>query len=150
MDNSHNLVLNRYILQTLSLIIITIFSKADSATQKSFVDKTFKLFVNGELSEFNIEATAEFKPLQITSSDAQKETCQLFASIVCTLRKDVVLPISSIEDYLNEMVTLVLSSDNKAQITCASRIIGSLINKWKDSKYYVTCFFIFFSYLYMI
>lgn len=135
MVDTHNLILNRYILQTLALITITIFSKVDSAAQKNFVDKTFKLFVHGDLSQLNIESKAEFKPLQTSSSDAQKETCQLFAAIVCTLRKDVVLPVSSIEDYLNELVTLALSSDNKAQITCASRIIGSLINKWKDSKF---------------
>lgn len=134
LDSRHNLILNRYILQTLSLITMTIFSKADSVTQKAFVDKTFKLFVDGDLSQFNIETTAEYKPLQTTSLDTQKETCQLFAAIVCALRKDVVLPISNLEDYLNDLVTLALSSDNKAQITCASRIIGSIINKWKDSK----------------
>ncbi|KAG2210963.1 hypothetical protein INT47_000123 [Mucor saturninus] len=133
LEKSHNLILNRYILQTLSLITMTIFSKADSATQKAFVDKTFKLFVDGDLSQFNIEATAEYRPLQTISSDAQKETCQLFAAIVCALRKDVSLPVSNLEDYLNDLVTLALSSDNKAQITCASRIVGSIINKWKDN-----------------
>lgn len=135
MEDSDNLILNSYILQKLSLIIITIFSKTDSITQKNFVDRTFKLFVDGQLSEFNINSTAEFKPLQTDSPNTQKVTCQLFSAIVCTLRKDVALPIPSIEDYLNELMTLALSSDNETQITCASRIIGSLINKWKNSKY---------------
>lgn len=135
LDVNTSIILNSYILQKLSLIIITIFSKVDSATQKKFVDRTFKLFVNGELSEFNINSTAaEFKPLQITSPYSQKITCQLFAAVVCSLRKDVVLPVPSIEDYLNELVTLALSSENETQITSASRIIGSLINKWKNSK----------------
>ncbi|GAA5803787.1 Dos2-interacting transcription regulator of RNA-Pol-II-domain-containing protein [Helicostylum pulchrum] len=133
LEDNNNLILNSYILQKLSLIIITIFSKIDSITQKNFVDRTFKLFVDGQLSEFNINSTAEFKPLQTASPNTQKVTCQLFSAIVCTLRKDVALPISSIEDYLNELMTLALSSDNETQITCASRIIGSLINKWKNS-----------------
>lgn len=104
------------------------------------MDKSFKLFVGGQLPEFNISSSSpqEFKPLDTTSTTnvKQQNTCQLFAAIVCSLRKDVELPISSsIEDYLNELVTLALSATNPIQITCASRIIGSVINKWKDSTF---------------
>lgn len=107
------------------------------SAQKSFLDKAFKLFVDGQLPEFAITSTQPFKPLDTTSDTAEKQqsTCQLFAAIVCSLRKDVELPISSsIEDYLNELVTLALGATNPIQITCASRVIGSIINKWKDSK----------------
>lgn len=134
LENTNNLILNRHILQTLSLIVITIFSKVGSSDQKAFLEKTFKLFVDGELSQFNIESTTKYNPLQTSSSESQKETSQLFAAIVCSLRKDVTLPISSLEDYLNELMTLALSSDNESQITSASRMIGSLVNKWKNSK----------------
>lgn len=104
------------------------------------MDRSFKLFVDGQLPEFNISSASPqgFKPLDTTStaSEKQQNTCQLFAAIVCSSRKDVELPISSsIEDYLNELVTLALSATNLIQITCASRIIGSIINKWKDSTF---------------
>lgn len=58
----------------------------------------------------------------------------MFAAIICSLRKDVVLPVTNIEDYLNDLVTLALSTTHPIQIICAARIIGSLVNKWKDSK----------------
>lgn len=101
------------------------------------MDKAFKLFVGGQLPEFAITSTQRFSPLDTTSDTTEKQqsTCQLFAAIVCSLRKDVGLPISSsIEDYLNEMVTLALGATNPIQIACASRVIGSIINKWRDSK----------------
>lgn len=135
LDNTQNLVLNPSILETLSMIIITIFAKVNSSTQKSFIDKIFSLFVDGDLSQFDITSTTKYNPLQASSTEAQKSTSQLFAAFVCALRKDVALPISSLEDYLNEMMTLALSSENDTQIASAARIIGSLINKWKDSKY---------------
>ncbi|GAN08747.1 MMS19 nucleotide excision repair protein homolog [Mucor ambiguus] len=137
LDTSDNLLLLPSIMEVIALIIITIFSKVDSSAQKSFLDKAFKLFVDGQLPEFAITSTHSFKPLDTTSDTAEKQqiTCQLFAAIVCSLRKDVELPISSsIEDYLNELVTLALSATNPIQITCASRIIGSIINKWKDNS----------------
>ncbi|CAO3612092.1 unnamed protein product [Mucor hiemalis] len=133
LDNTQNLVLNPSILETLSKIIITIFTKVNSSTQKSFIDKIFGLFVDGDLSQFDITSTTKYNPLQASSTEAQKSTSQLFAAFVCALRKDVALPISSLEDYLNEMMTLALSSENDTQITSAARIIGSLINKWKDN-----------------
>ncbi|CAO3642299.1 unnamed protein product [Mucor fragilis] len=115
LDTSNNLVLQSSIMEVVALIVITIFSKADSSAQKSFLDKAFKLFVGGQLPEFAITSTQRF-------------------TIVCSLRKDVGLPISSsIEDYLNEMVTLALGATNPIQIACASRVIGSIINKWRDN-----------------
>jgi DNA repair/transcription protein MET18/MMS19 len=109
------------------------------SAQKKFLDRTFALFVDGQLPEFKIaSATQEFKPLDTSSSplrsEQQKETCQLFAAILCSLRKDVVLPVANIEDYLNDLVTLALSATHPAQVTCAARIIGSLVNKWRDSE----------------
>ncbi|KAI9471923.1 MAG: Dos2-interacting transcription regulator of RNA-Pol-II-domain-containing protein [Benjaminiella poitrasii] len=139
LSTNYNLILNYDIMETLALIIITVFSKLNSSAQKAYLDKTYKLFVEGQLSEFDIlSSTQEFKPLDPSSSplrsEQQKETCQLFAAIVCSLRKEVALPISNLKDYLNKMVTLVLNTDNDIQATCASRIIGSLINKWKDNS----------------
>lgn len=133
LDNTQNLVLSRNILETLSEIVITIFTKVNSDTQKNFINKIFSLFVDGDLSQFDITSTSKYNPLQASSTEAQKSTSQLFAAFVCALRKDVTLPISSLEDYLNELVTLALSSENDTQITSASRVIGSLINKWKDN-----------------
>ncbi|KAI8637654.1 Dos2-interacting transcription regulator of RNA-Pol-II-domain-containing protein [Parasitella parasitica] len=138
LDANNNLILQPSIMETIAVIIITIFSMVDSSVQKTFLDKTFKLFVEGQLPEFNIPLSAqEYKPLDTaaTANENQQKTCQLFAAVVCSLRKDVALPIStSIEDYLNDMVTLALNATNTIQITCASRIIGSIINKWKDNS----------------
>ncbi|KAL9559611.1 hypothetical protein PS6_000706 [Mucor atramentarius] len=134
LDTSDNLALQPSIMELVALIIITIFSKVDSSAQKSFLDKTFKLFIDGQLPEFGITSTQQFKPLDNTSDTTEKQqsTCQLFAAIVSSLRKDVELPISSsIEDYLNELVTLALGATNPIQVACASRVIGSIINKWK-------------------
>ncbi|KAI8092187.1 Dos2-interacting transcription regulator of RNA-Pol-II-domain-containing protein [Gilbertella persicaria] len=129
-----SLILSPHILEKVALIIITIFSKADASAQKSFVDKMFRLFVNGQLPEIGVTQTTLFNPLDGTcTSNEQKETCRLFSAIVCSLRRDVQLPISSLEDYLNELVTLALSASRQVQVTCASRIIGSCVNKWKNN-----------------
>ncbi|KAG1471140.1 hypothetical protein G6F56_002297 [Rhizopus delemar] len=125
-----SLYLDTNLLQTLSLIIITIFTKVDSSSQKSFVDVLFKSYVQGDLSEL-VHIQDAFKPLDPTSPEEQQRTVCLFSAVVCSLRKDVSLPISSMEDYLNELVTLALSSP--VQGTSVSRMIGSLINKWKDN-----------------
>lgn len=115
-----------------------------SSVQKVWVDKVFKLFVKGDLSEFDIAVTEKFQPFD-TNNEKQKETTQLFAAIVCSLRKDVALPVTSLEDYLNELVTLALGSSNSTQVTSAARMIGSLVNKWKDSKLpHLLVFFSFF------
>jgi DNA repair/transcription protein MET18/MMS19 len=124
-----SLYLDTNLLQTLSLVIITIFTKVDSSSQKGFVDALFKSFIQSDLSDL-LHVEGQFKPLNPSSPEAQQKTVCLFAAIICSLRKDVVLPISSMEDYLNEMVTLALSSP--IQVTSVSRMIGSLINKWKD------------------
>jgi DNA repair/transcription protein MET18/MMS19 len=95
------------------------------------VDALFKSFIQSDLSDL-LHVEGQFKPLNPSSPEAQQKTVCLFAAIICSLRKDVVLPISSMEDYLNEMVTLALSSP--IQVTSVSRMIGSLINKWKDGN----------------
>ncbi|KAI7907118.1 Dos2-interacting transcription regulator of RNA-Pol-II-domain-containing protein [Cokeromyces recurvatus] len=134
-----NLILDYDVMETLALITITVFSKLNSEAQKAYIDKAYKLFVEGQLSEFDIiSSTQEFQPLNPSSSplrnEKQKKVCLLFAAIVCCLRKDVNLPVSNLENYLNEMVQLVLSTDNVIQANCGSRMIGSLINKWKDNS----------------
>lgn len=95
------------------------------------MDMIFKSFVQGDLVEF-MHTQGQFKPLDPTAPEGQQRTVQLFSAAICSLRKDVALPVSSMEDFLNTMVTLALSSD--IQTTSVSRMIGSLINKWKDSK----------------
>ncbi|CEG83218.1 hypothetical protein RMATCC62417_17178 [Rhizopus microsporus] len=131
LNTSDSLYLDPQLLQTLSLIVITILIKVDSSEQKAFMDMIFKSFVQGDLVEF-MHTQGQFKPLDPTAPEGQQRTVQLFSAVICSLRKDVALPVSSMEDFLNTMVTLALSSD--IQTTSVSRMIGSLINKWKDNN----------------
>lgn len=117
------------------------------SVQKIWMDKVFKLFVQGDISQFDITSTESFEPLNMDNgSEKQKETTQLFAALVCALRKDVVLPVANIEDYLNDLVTLALGSSNATQITSASRMIGSIVNKWRDSKESFAFFLFIYTY----
>ncbi|KAI8387304.1 Dos2-interacting transcription regulator of RNA-Pol-II-domain-containing protein [Blakeslea trispora] len=129
-----SLILNTHVLDNVTLIIMTIFSKADASTQKEFIDKAFGLFLQGQSTDFIIETpTQTFKPFNVDASDEQQETCQLFSALVCSLRRDVELPVPSLEDYLNELVSFALNATKLSQATYASRMIGSLLNKWKNS-----------------
>ncbi|KAI8977927.1 Dos2-interacting transcription regulator of RNA-Pol-II-domain-containing protein [Pilobolus umbonatus] len=132
-ESTPQLILNENILSVICLITFSISAELNSSEQKEFVDKTFKLFMHGEMSVLDIASRVPFKPTHISSSQEQKKSFQLFSAVICSLRKDVVLPLSNTEDYLNELVTLALTTDNHIQMVSTARMIGSIINKWKDN-----------------
>ncbi|KAI8971461.1 Dos2-interacting transcription regulator of RNA-Pol-II-domain-containing protein [Mycotypha africana] len=136
----HNLILDGGVMDALTLTITAVLVKADSNTQKKLMERAFRLFVDGQLSEFDIATSSdvEFKPLNSASSkilnSQQKSTCRFFAAIICSLRKDVALPVTGLEGFLNDLIAVALESDNQVQLTSVARMIGSLINKWKNNS----------------
>jgi DNA repair/transcription protein MET18/MMS19 len=92
------------------------------------------LFKENDLSIVEVSDKSEFNPLSPNSAEALVACTQLFSTIVCSLRKDVKIPVESTELFLDEMVGKALKASNQAQVTSLSRIVASVINKWKDGK----------------
>ncbi|KAI8372565.1 Dos2-interacting transcription regulator of RNA-Pol-II-domain-containing protein [Choanephora cucurbitarum] len=130
MGSRQSFLLNTPILNHVTLIIMTIFSKADARTQKEWIDRAFGLFLHGQSTDFGLDDLTHFKPFDTNTTDEQRETCQLLSALVCSLRRDVELPVASLEDFLNELMTFAFHAKQAAY---ASRMIGSLLNKWKDN-----------------
>lgn len=94
----------------------------------------FKLFKERNLEIIEIHSSSTFCPILADSPESQTPCTQIFSTIISALRKDVVLPIESAESFLDDIVGEALKSTNQAQVTSLSRIIASIINKWKDGK----------------
>ncbi|KAI9302458.1 Dos2-interacting transcription regulator of RNA-Pol-II-domain-containing protein [Cunninghamella echinulata] len=121
------------ILESISMIAATIYQKMDSSNQKDNLDKLFKIFVDGDTSAIGLESI-EFLPLNAASPDAQHSTILIFAAIVNSARRDVSLPVESIESFLDNLINLALTSSNTILLNSLVRIIGSVINKLKLSE----------------
>ncbi|KAI8099496.1 Dos2-interacting transcription regulator of RNA-Pol-II-domain-containing protein [Halteromyces radiatus] len=121
------------ILETISLLSAIIYRKLDASQQQVNVDKLFKLFLEGDISVIGLSAM-EFAPLKANSSEAQHDTVQLFGAIVASSRKEVSLPVKSIQSFLDDLVSLTLSSGNTILQNSLVRIIGSVINKLKSDE----------------
>jgi hypothetical protein len=102
--------------------------------QQDYAAQTFKYFREANLDDLGLNATPDFCPLSANASENQAACTQIFATVVGVLRKDVCLPIISSETFLDEMVGEALKSNCQAQIVSFSRIIASVINKWKDGN----------------
>ena len=92
----------------------------------------FKYFKDNDLSHLGLTATPGFCPLAAQASNAQAACTQLFATVISSFRKNVSMPIESNESFLDNIVGEALKSTHQAQIIAFSRIIASVINKWKD------------------
>ncbi|KAI9256906.1 Dos2-interacting transcription regulator of RNA-Pol-II-domain-containing protein [Sporodiniella umbellata] len=130
--NAASVYLDPTLLETLALILITLFRKADSATQKVWIDRVFQAYTTGETIHLTGVSVSHFRPLDPDSAESIQRTVCLFSALVCSLRREVALPVLSMEDYLNELVTLALHSP--VQTTSVSRMVGSLINQWKQDN----------------
>ncbi|ORZ06644.1 Dos2-interacting transcription regulator of RNA-Pol-II-domain-containing protein [Absidia repens] len=125
------------ILETISMLSLTVYQKLDSSRQKFNIDKLFKLFVEGDTTTIGISA-AEFTPLKSDANDPQHTTVQLFSAVLSSIRKDVALPVESIEIFLGELITLALGSANTIFLNSLVRMIGSIINKLKPTDSLLT------------
>lgn len=92
----------------------------------------FKYFKDLDLSHLGLTATPGFCPLSAQASNAQAACTQIFATVISSFRKNVSMPIESNESFLDDIVAEALRSTHQAQIIAFSRIIASVINKWKD------------------
>ncbi|KAI7849449.1 Dos2-interacting transcription regulator of RNA-Pol-II-domain-containing protein [Circinella umbellata] len=126
------MILSNDVLENIALIIMVIVESLKSDDQKLFVDRMFQLYLHGDLSQVNIQASG-FEPFKDESSNAQKATTQLFAAVVAACRRDVSFPVASTEDFVTQLVEIALKSTDEIQQVSLVRMIGSLINKWRDA-----------------
>lgn len=105
-----------------------------SSEQQEYIIPMFRLFKDGDLSVLQIESDTKFCPLSQDAPECQAVCTQIFSTIVSALRKDVALPAESTETFLDYMVTESVNSSSHVQIASLSRIVASIINKWKDGK----------------
>jgi hypothetical protein len=90
------------------------------------------MYTKGDLSSLAINGESSFKPLESSSSDAQKKTCILFA--VSSYLPSIQLPVTSHEQFLDQLVDVALVSTCSHQVTALAQLHGSIINKWSDGK----------------
>ncbi|KAI7878974.1 hypothetical protein K492DRAFT_132041 [Lichtheimia hyalospora FSU 10163] len=131
--NNNQLILSKDILKDVALIIMIVFESLDASAQKTHLDSMFKLYLEGDLAQIGISAGA-FQPFQAGSPDTQKDTSPLFAAVVAACRKDMVYPVSSMESFINQLIDIALDTTNESLHTSAVRMIGSIVNKWKDAQ----------------
>ncbi|KAI9275582.1 RNAPII transcription regulator C-terminal-domain-containing protein [Phascolomyces articulosus] len=126
------MILQNDVLENVALVIMIVVESLKSDAQKPFVDRMFKLYLHGDLSQLNIQGSG-FEPFKDEPSNVQKATTQLFAAVVAACRRDINFPVTSIEDFLTQLVDITLVSTDEIQQVSLVRIIGSLINKWRDA-----------------
>ncbi|KAI9028306.1 Dos2-interacting transcription regulator of RNA-Pol-II-domain-containing protein [Phycomyces nitens] len=126
-------ILSERIMETTALILVNVFHELDATSQKTQLDRAFNVFIRGDISILKITCSTPFGPFEINSPDAQKATTHLFAAIVNTCRKEVTYPVESLEKFIDNLVNLALGTNHHGQLTSLVRMVGSLINKWKDN-----------------
>ncbi|KAI8148945.1 Dos2-interacting transcription regulator of RNA-Pol-II-domain-containing protein [Fennellomyces sp. T-0311] len=126
------MILSKDVLENIALIVMIVAESLKSDAQKAYIDRMFQLYLHGDLSQANITASG-FAPLKDESSAAQKSTTQLFAAAIAACRRDVSFPVASTEEFINQLADIALRSNNETQRLSLVRIIGSLINKWRDA-----------------
>lgn len=92
----------------------------------------FKLFKENDLSTIDVSGNAKFDPNSVNASDATAACAQMFSTIVCSLRKEVKIPMESNESFLNDVVERAVNNSHQPQVTSLARIVASVINKWKE------------------
>ncbi|CEP08803.1 hypothetical protein [Parasitella parasitica] len=137
-DPSQVVILNNEVIQTINLIILTVFRNLGTSEQEDNAVQIFKYFKDLDLSHLDLEATPTFSPLSAQASKAQAACTLLFATTISSLRKNVAMPITSKNVFLDEIVDQALKSTNQRQILAFSKITASVINKWKDDEGFQT------------
>lgn len=92
----------------------------------------FKLFKENDLLTIGVSDNAKFDANSVNASDATAACTQIFSTIVCSLRKEVKIPMESNELFLNDVVERAVNNSHQPQVTSLARIVASVINKWKD------------------
>lgn len=154
-QKSQLIILSDDVMDAINLIFITVLKNLDSewvyilgiesiaknwwiwhffSEQEEYIAQIFKYFKETNISDFGFNATSDYCPLSAEASENQAICTQIFATIIGVIRKDVSLPIASTASFLDEIISEALKSTFQAQILSFSRIIASIINKWKDGK----------------
>ncbi|KAI7872463.1 Dos2-interacting transcription regulator of RNA-Pol-II-domain-containing protein [Spinellus fusiger] len=127
-------ILSESIVTMISLVLVNTFHQVDIVSQKNYIDLTFDLFFNGNLTVIGLPRSDAFAPFKATSPDTQKATSPLFSAILSTCRKEIVYPLDNVEHFIDQLVGLALETSHTAQLNALVRMMGSLMNKWKESS----------------
>ncbi|KAK4518028.1 Sorting nexin, cytoplasm-to-vacuole targeting pathway/endosomal sorting [Mucor velutinosus] len=131
-DPNQVIILSDEILETVNLILLTVLKNLGTSEQEKYAVQAFSYFKDLDLNPLGLKAAPTFCPLSAQASKPQAACTQLFATVIASFRKNVTLPIQSNESFLDEIVGEALKSTHEKQILAFSRIIASVINKWKD------------------
>ncbi|KAK9767180.1 hypothetical protein K7432_003209 [Basidiobolus ranarum] len=137
-DGRQSLLTDTSVILAISKITNIVFRSLDTQEQTLFLERVFEVFYRGNTNSlvFNIHAQSSlgFYPLKSTSPIIQTNLSVLFASIVCCLRKEVLLPVANVSGFLSEMLEFALHTDNRILRTSLSQCVGSVINKWTSAN----------------
>ncbi|CAO0790534.1 unnamed protein product [Mucor circinelloides] len=131
-DPTQVIILSDEVSEIINLIILAVVKNLGTSEQEEYATQAFRYFKEKDLDTLGLKATPNFCPLSAQASKAQAACTQLFATVVASLRKNATVPIQSNESFLDDIVSEALKSTHEKQILAFSRIIASIINKWKD------------------
>ncbi|EPB91135.1 hypothetical protein HMPREF1544_02015 [Mucor circinelloides 1006PhL] len=131
-DPTQVIILSDEVSEIINLIILAVVKNLGTSYQQEYATQAFRYFKEKDLDTLGLKATPNFCPLSAQASKAQAACTQLFATVVASLRKNATVPIQSNESFLDNIVSEALKSTHEKQILAFSRIIASIINKWKD------------------
>ncbi|CAO3632451.1 unnamed protein product [Mucor fragilis] len=131
-DPTQVIILSEEVLETVNLILLAVLKNLGTSEQEEYAVQAFRYFKDLDLAPLCLQATPAFCPLSAQASKAQAACTQLFATVIASFRKNAALPIQSNEAFLDDIVGEALKSTHEKQILAFSRIIASVINKWKD------------------
>ncbi|KAL7335341.1 hypothetical protein PS15p_200831 [Mucor circinelloides] len=137
-DPTQVIILSDEVSEIINLIILAVVKNLGTSEQEEYATQAFRYFKEKDLDALGLKATPNFCPLSAQASKAQAACTQLFATVVASLRKNATMPIQSNESFLDNIVSEALTSTHEKQILAFSRIIASIINKWKDDDSFQT------------
>ena len=94
----------------------------------------FQLLGDNDLSTEKVVHNPKFNKTTEDSPEVRSAITQIFSTIVCSIRKGVALPVKSTESFLDDLVERIMNNSNLNQVTSLSRVVASVINKWKEGK----------------
>ncbi|RUP34619.1 hypothetical protein BC936DRAFT_138523 [Jimgerdemannia flammicorona] len=71
---------------------------------------------------------------QVDAPLSQARLTLLFAAAVGSSRKEVILPVASLPEFLTELIGLALEANDDVQREAVTRTVGSVVNKWQDGQ----------------
>ncbi|RUS33413.1 Dos2-interacting transcription regulator of RNA-Pol-II-domain-containing protein [Jimgerdemannia flammicorona] len=113
-------------LQITASIVAFVLRSLDASSQKTFIDQLFDLFMKGNTAGSSLGGHAVDAPL------SQARLTLLFAAVVGSSRKEVILPVASLPEFLTELIGLALEANDDVQREAVTRTVGSVVNKWQD------------------